>query len=110
MCVFRAGHLPTLLSVKLTLRCLPQLLLHLCFETGFSLDLALTISTRLAGSPGSASPSLELKTSVTGLDYHIDAWDPVMMDCITSTLSSLQPKYILMVKLLIDDYWQLVLR
>lgn len=111
--MFRAEHLPTLLSVKLTLRCLPQLLLHLCFETGFSLDLALTISTRLAGSPGSASPSLELKTSVTGLDYHIDAWDPVMMDCITSTLSlesSLQPKYILMVKLLIDDFWQLVLR
>lgn len=72
-----------LVNVKLTLRCLPQLLLHLCFETGFSPDLALTISTRLAGSPGppvSASPSLELKTRVTRLDFHMDAWDLVMMD------------------------------
>lgn len=113
--MFRAGCLSTLVSVKLTLRCLPQYLLHLCFETGFSPDLELTISARLAGSlhyPVSASPSLELKTCVTSLDFHMDAWDLVMMDCIASTLSlesSLQPKYIFIVKLLIDNFWQLVL-
>lgn len=113
--MFRAGHLPTWVSVKLMLRCHPQLLLHLCFETGFSQDLAITISTRLAGSldsPVSASPSLELKTCVPRLDFHVDAWVLVMMDCIASTLSpesSLKPKYILIVKLLIEKFGQLVL-